>query len=171
MNLIDVRPSPSNPRQGVLRAGPLSLRVALGKGGVGPLKREGDGRTPLASMQVISGFWRADRGARPVTALPMIPARKGMIWCDAPGHPVYNRPSRLPLNASHETICRDDHLYDICIVLDWNIRERKRGCGSAIFMHLARPGYTPTEGCIALQERDMRRLLRVVSTKTRIRLR
>ncbi len=80
-------------------------------------------------------------------------------WCDAPGNRNYNRLVRLPYRASHERMRRQDGLYDVCIVLDWNIRERRQGRGSAIFLHLARPGYAPTEGCIALSRRDMARLL------------
>ncbi len=82
-----------------------------------------------------------------------------MLWCDAVGNPNYNRPVRAPFKPSHEKLRRDDELYDICIVLDWNLTARKRRCGSAIFFHLARPGYMPTEGCVAIAPHDMRRLL------------
>jgi L,D-peptidoglycan transpeptidase YkuD (ErfK/YbiS/YcfS/YnhG family) len=61
---------------------------------------------------------------------------------------------------------RADHLYDACLVLDWNIAPRKRGRGSAIFFHLARPGYKPTEGCVAISRRDMERLLPHLSRRT-----
>jgi L,D-peptidoglycan transpeptidase YkuD (ErfK/YbiS/YcfS/YnhG family) len=159
---ISVRVSPSNPQQGLIRVAGLTLRCALGRSGIGNFKREGDGKTPRAAMRLISGFWRVDRVAKPDTRLPMQPARPGMIWCDAPNHGAYNRLSRLPLAASHETMCREDHVYDICLVLDWNIAMRKRGGGSAIFLHLARPGYSPTEGCIAVSAHDMRCLLKVL---------
>ncbi len=91
-----------------------------------------------------------------------------MVWCDDPKSPAYNRLSRLPLKESHETMCRSDRLYDIVIVMDWNVSSRVRGAGSAIFLHLARPGYMPTEGCIAVTERDMRRLLAVADARTMI---
>lgn len=159
---IAVRTSPVNPRQGLIRVAGLTLRCALGRSGIGNFKREGDGKTPRAAMRLISGFWRVDRVAKPNTRLPMMPSRACMIWCDAPNHAAYNRLSRLPMTASHETLCRQDHVYDICLVLDWNITTRRRDGGSAIFLHLARPGYLPTEGCIAVSERDMRRLLKVL---------
>jgi L,D-peptidoglycan transpeptidase YkuD (ErfK/YbiS/YcfS/YnhG family) len=89
-----------------------------------------------------------------------------MLWCDATGHASYNRPVRAPFASSHERLKREDALYDICIVMDWNIRMRKRSCGSAIFFHLAKPGYTPTEGCVAISARDMRRLLPHLGPKT-----
>jgi L,D-peptidoglycan transpeptidase YkuD (ErfK/YbiS/YcfS/YnhG family) len=162
MNRIEVRPSPSNPRRGLIRCGPLTLRCALGRSGIGTDKREGDGKTPRASMRLLYGFWRPDRMARPATRLPLLPTRAGMIWCDAPTHPAYNRLSRIAIPASHENIRRTDHVYDICLVMDWNISTRKRYGGSAIFLHLARDGYAPTEGCIAVSANDMRRLLSVL---------
>jgi L,D-peptidoglycan transpeptidase YkuD (ErfK/YbiS/YcfS/YnhG family) len=75
---------------------------------------------------------------------------------------------RLPFAASHETLLRDDGLYDCVIVLGWNIAPRARFRGSAIFMHLARDGFAPTEGCIALSRRDMARLLRVLRPGMRV---
>ena len=83
----------------------------------------------------------------------------------------YNRPVTIPYAASHETMRRQDRLYDFCIVLDWNIRPRRRGRGSAIFFHLARPGFTPTQGCVAVTLATMRRLLPHLSTDTVLHVR
>ena len=80
-------------------------------------------------------------------------------WCDAPGAPTYNRPVRLPHPHGAERMWREDALYDAVVVLDYNVSMRVRGRGSAIFLHVAKPGYPPTEGCIAVSPRDMRRLL------------
>lgn len=117
-------------------------------------------------MKLISGYVRGDRIRGFATALPMRRVKKAMLWCDAPVHPAYNRPVRAPFAASHEDLMRDDHLYDVCLVMDWNISSRKRGCGSAIFVHLARPGYISTEGCIAVSPADMRRLLPFLGGRT-----
>ena len=168
MKSMTVRSSSLDARQGILTVGGITMRAALGRSGIGSFKREGDGKTPRRPLRLLYGFWRSDRGERPVTRLPMTALSPRMIWCDAPQHPAYNRLSRLPMAASHETMCRGDHLYDLCIVLDWNVTQRQRGAGSAIFLHLARPGYQPTEGCIALSERDMRRLLSVAQAGTTI---
>ncbi len=86
-------------------------------------------------------------------------------WCEVSNDRNYNRKVRIPYGASHETMWRKDDLYDVCIVMDWNIRPRRRAKGSAIFFHLARPGYTPTEGCIALSRADMDRLLPYLSDR------
>ena len=83
-------------------------------------------------------------------------------WCDAPAHACYNRPVRLPFAASHERMMREDRLYDAGLVLDWNITSRRRHKGSAIFFHIAREGFRPTEGCIAVAPAVMRRLLKVL---------
>jgi L,D-peptidoglycan transpeptidase YkuD (ErfK/YbiS/YcfS/YnhG family) len=80
-------------------------------------------------------------------------------WCDAPGDRNYNRPVRHPYPASAERLWREDELYDVLVVLGHNQRPRLRGGGSAIFMHVARPGYLPTEGCIALERGHLLALL------------
>lgn len=124
------------------------------------MKREGDGATPRATMKLIGGFTRRDRVSLPPTLLPMRGIRRDMLWCDAPGHASYNRPVRAPFAASHETMMRNDGLYDVCLVMDWNISSRRRQAGSAIFFHLIRPGYEPTQGCIAVSLPAMKRLIR-----------
>ncbi|WP_343312975.1 L,D-transpeptidase [Brucella sp. BE17] len=170
IKIIDVRAKPGHKTRGLLVAGNLVMQCALGKGGISAFKREGDGATPLAAMRVLHGYRRCDRGSLPPSALKLRSIRRRDGWCDAPQDANYNRPVRLPYAPSHERMWRDDGLYDVCIVLDWNIRPRRRGCGSAIFFHLARPDYAPTEGCIALKRADMARLLPLLSRWTIIRV-
>jgi L,D-peptidoglycan transpeptidase YkuD (ErfK/YbiS/YcfS/YnhG family) len=156
---ITVRVSPTDRLKGLVKFGPVTVQAALGRGGVTTFKREGDGATPRSAMAVLSGFRKGgmltpDRSG---LALQRVGRRDG--WCDAPGHGAYNSHVRLPFPASHETLVRPDVLYDFGFVLDWNIRSRRRGAGSAIFLHVAKPGYPPTQGCIALRRRDMLRLM------------
>ena len=108
------------------------------------------------SLRVL---FRADRLPRPRTALPVQRIGRADGWCDAPGDRNYNRPVRHPYPASAERLWREDALYDVVVVLGHNQRPRLRGAGSAIFMHVARPGYLPTEGCIALRRDHLLRLL------------
>jgi L,D-peptidoglycan transpeptidase YkuD (ErfK/YbiS/YcfS/YnhG family) len=89
-------------------------------------------------------------------------------WCDASADRNYNRPVRHPYPASAERLWRADGLYDIVVVLDCNDRPRVRGRGSAIFMHVAKPGYAPTEGCIALAQAHLLRLLVRLRRRSRI---
>ena len=94
--------------------------------------------------------------------------RRDDIWCDAKGHALYNRPSRLPLAASHERLWREDHVYDVILVLNHNSRPRRQGRGSAIFFHLARSPPAPTAGCVAISPAAMRRLLPRLAAGTTI---
>ncbi len=91
-------------------------------------------------------------------------------WCDAVSDRNYNRPVQHPYSASAERLWRDDALYDLVIVLGYNDHPRRQGLGSAIFMHVARPDYAPTEGCIALRPADLRRFLGLLRPDTTIRI-
>lgn len=144
---------------GRLQAGPLVLRCALGRAGPVRDKREGDHASPVGAWRARYGLYRADRIARPRSGLRLRPIRELDGWCDDPGSALYNRPVRLPFAGSAEKLRRDDGLYDIVIVLDYNLSPRRRGRGSAIFLHCAREGFAPTEGCVALRLDDLRRLL------------
>ncbi len=164
---ITVFSSPREPHRGLLRCGPLALHCALGRNGVTHLKREGDGATPAGRHRLLSLIVRPDRQPRPPNTLPSRVMRRNDGWCEDPRHGRYNRPIRLPSSAGHETMWRDDDLYDIVGVLDWNFSPRIRGRGSAIFLHLARPGYGPTAGCIALGRRDLSLLLAAAGPRPR----
>jgi L,D-peptidoglycan transpeptidase YkuD (ErfK/YbiS/YcfS/YnhG family) len=151
--------SPGERHHGRLVCGNLVLPCAIGRSGVAHRKREGDGATPAGRLRLTGFYYRVDRLARPPTALPVRALRKTDGWCEAPRHGSYNRPIRLPSAAGHETMWRDDDLYDIVGVLDWNFSPRISYRGSAIFLHLCRPGFAPTAGCIALRLAGLRRLL------------
>ncbi|MGQ0672862.1 MAG: L,D-transpeptidase family protein [Hyphomicrobium sp.] len=144
---------------GTLRIGNLSLKCAIGRSGLTVRKREADGATPEGRLILRRIHYRADRGLPPATALPRRAIRHDDGWCDEPRDRNYNRPVRHPYPASAEEMWRQDGLYDVVVELGHNDRPRSRGCGSAIFMHLARPGYRPTAGCVALDRGDLLLLL------------
>jgi L,D-peptidoglycan transpeptidase YkuD (ErfK/YbiS/YcfS/YnhG family) len=147
---------------GLLRFKNLAFPAALGRGGVRARKREGDGATPRGLWPVIAVLYRPDRLRRPRTALAVAPLRPAGGWCDAPGDRNYNRKITFPYPASHERLWREDGLYDVIVVLDYNYTRRGTGRGSAIFMHVARPSAAPTEGCIALKREHLLHLLAVL---------
>jgi L,D-peptidoglycan transpeptidase YkuD (ErfK/YbiS/YcfS/YnhG family) len=155
-----VRRAPGRPTEARVQLAHGVRRAALGRGGIKALKREGDGGTPTGLLPIRRVFYRADRLVRPRTVVPLraIGPRDG--WCDDPADRNYNRSVRIPYGRSTESMMREDALYDIVLVLGHNDRPRVRGRGSAIFSHLARPGYTPTEGCIAFTLRDLHAVLR-----------
>jgi L,D-peptidoglycan transpeptidase YkuD (ErfK/YbiS/YcfS/YnhG family) len=107
----------------------------------------------------LRGFYRPDRVHRFRISLPFAPLRPRQGWCDDSSGPVYNKLVPIPCPWSHERLWRDDHLYDVVIVLDYNIDPCRKRRGSAIFLHCAHVDLTPTEGCIALRADDLRRLL------------
>lgn len=139
--------------------GALKLRCALGATGITAAKREGDKATPAGRFLLRRVLYRPDRLAAPQTALPVAPIGPQDGWCDAPGDPEYNKPVTLPYAASHERLWRDDHLYDIVVILGYNDAPPVAEKGSAIFLHVARPGYAPTEGCVALALADLEAVL------------
>jgi L,D-peptidoglycan transpeptidase YkuD (ErfK/YbiS/YcfS/YnhG family) len=134
-------------------------RVAFGQRGLRADKREGDQATPLATLPLRRVLYRADRIVRPQAAVPVEPLAPTDGWCDDPAHPDYNRLVTLPHPARHEELWRPDPLYDVIGVLGWNDQPVERGRGSAIFLHVARPDYAPTEGCVALALADLLHLL------------
>ena len=144
------------------------MRCAIGRSGTTSAKREGDGATPLGSMRLVAFHRRPGRMRGLKVALPTTAVRADSGWCDAPAHGAYNRPVRLPFPASAERMLRPDRLYDAVVVLDWNVRSRGRGRGSAIFLHVAKPGYGATEGCVAVSPRDFRRLEPFLTASARL---
>lgn len=169
-NLVIVRAVPGNRSRAMVCFGGMTVPAALGRSGRTAFKREGDGATPIASMRLLHGFTRGDRVKSLRTPLPMRRIAKDMLWCDQPDHPSYNRLVRAPFRPSHEEMMRQDGLYDICLVLDWNITTRSRHRGSAIFFHLIKPGYQPTAGCVAVSLRDMQWLIRFMRRGTVVRI-
>ena len=136
-------------------------RCALGKTGVieAKLKREGDGKSPLGVWTIRRVLYRPDKGEAPQTGLPARALERDDGWCDAPEDPAYNRAVKLPHPASAEHMWREDDVYDLVCILAHNDDPPVSPLGSAIFLHLARPDYSPTEGCIALSREDMLELL------------
>lgn len=146
---------------GRFQGGGLSCRCALGRSGVigAKDKREGDGASPVGMWPIRRVLYRPDRGPAPKTALPVQSIAPDDGWCDAPGDAAYNQPVKRPYAASHEALWREDGVYDVIVVLGYNDDPVIPGKGSAIFLHLARQNYEPTEGCVALASEDMARFL------------
>jgi len=151
MNLI-VMSAPDGAR---LDWGAGPKRAAIGPAGIAIKGGEGDGITPRGRFAVREIFYRADRNAAPRTSLPLRKIAMDDGWCDAPDDPNYNRLVKLPYPASAETMWREDHLYDLLAVLGYNDDPVVPGKGSAIFLHLAKPDYSPTHGCVALAYEDV----------------
>lgn len=123
-------------------------------------KREGDGASPIGTWPLRRVFYRADKHPRPKTPLTTIAITKQLGWCDAPDDANYNQLVTLPYPASHEVLWRDDDVYDLIVELGHNDNPPISGLGSAIFLHVAKLDYSPTEGCIAVKVEDLYTILR-----------
>jgi L,D-peptidoglycan transpeptidase YkuD (ErfK/YbiS/YcfS/YnhG family) len=168
LSTVNVRTAPGTRSRGVLVAGALTFPVALGRGGIRADKREGDGGTPRGRFDLLRLWWRADRMPRPATRLPARRIGARDAWCEDPADRRYNRPVEIPPDRSGDRLRRDDQLYDLIIEIDHNTRPRVARRGSAVFVHVARPGLAPTAGCVAMTKSRLRRLLAQLGPKTRI---
>ena len=141
--------------------GGVELRCAVGRGGIvaAASKREGDGATPVGRWMMREVFYRADRLHQPITGLPIRPLRPDDGWCEIPEDRQYNRLVRHPYATVVDRLWRDDSLYDVVVVVGYNDDPVIAGKGSAIFMHLARPDFTPSAGCVTLSLPDLLKVL------------
>lgn len=142
-------------------AGEQAIPCAIGRGGmrVAGLKREGDGATPIGRFRILRVWRRADRWATRAQFWPETRIAPTTGWCEEPTDRRYNRPVEVAPGSNHDRLWREDRLYDLVIEIDHNWRPRVKGRGSAVFVHLCRPGKTPTAGCVAFEPADLRRLL------------
>lgn len=135
------------------------MRCSFGKNGFTDNKKEGDHATPIGRFHLRECWFRADRITLLETRLNVKEITQLSGWCDDPAHEKYNLPVSLPFDASHEKMWRNDQAYDLVIPLGYNDDPVIKNAGSAIFLHLERDNYVPTEGCIALSKTDMLRIL------------
>jgi len=139
--------------------GEQRFRCALGRSGIRADKREGDGATPVGRFPLRKVLFRPDRAKTVIGNLAWAPIAPHHGWCDAPDDIAYNRAVHLPYPASHERLWRDDHLYDLVLVIGHNDDPVVPGLGSAVFVHLAHDDYRPTEGCVAFARDDLETIL------------
>ena len=166
LNFLTVRTKPGEKSKGFLLAANRILPCALGRSGVGTKRGEGDGITPRGDFYLHEMRVRADRISLRAASFSLQPIAQNDGWCDEPGDRNYNKPVQLPYPASHENLYRDDHLYDVVLVMDHNISQHMGVGGSAIFFHLAHADYRPTEGCVAISRADMLWLLPRIGPET-----
>jgi L,D-peptidoglycan transpeptidase YkuD (ErfK/YbiS/YcfS/YnhG family) len=127
-----------------------TARAAVGRAGVSANKKEGDGATPVGTYPLISAFYRADRMPPPSSCLPLRAVSPSDAWVDDPADRNYNRLVSMPYPAHAEPMWLDDAVYDLLVVIGYNMAPVVAGAGSAIFLHIARPDFSPTAGCIAV---------------------
>jgi L,D-peptidoglycan transpeptidase YkuD (ErfK/YbiS/YcfS/YnhG family) len=156
--------------RGWARIGSLRLPCALGRSGIAANKKEGDGCTPAGRFPIRHLLYRPDRVRDLALRIPARPLSPMDGWCDDPADPQYNRPVTLPYSGRHERLWREDSIYDLIVVIGHNDAPVIPGDGSAVFLHLARPDFTPTEGCVAFARAEFVRLLEHMAPDTFIRI-
>lgn len=167
MKRIDIKRRPGAlPHQGLFSFNGKTIPCCLGRSGITTCKREGDGATPAGQFKILYGFYRQEKLPAVQSQLMLFAIKPNYGWCDQPNSANYNQFVELPYKQSHEEMYRRDRLYDVCIVLDYNIFPRKRGGGSAIFFHHTNIENGPTEGCVAIDPKYMRLLLPELSEET-----
>lgn len=157
-------------KYGYLKYKHLIYRCALGKYGVGKKKKEGDKITPKGTYKIVSIYYRNDRVKKIFSKLKLIKITKDMGWCNDPKNKNYNQLIRLPNKSSHEKLHRKDNIYDIIIVLNYNMHPIIKNKGSAIFIHVVRNHFQFTEGCVALKKEGLLRLISIISRKTKVKI-
>ena len=146
------------------------VKCAIGKRGIGKKRREGDLITPKGLFKIKKVYFRRDKVRGLETKFSMKAITKNMGWCNDPKSNKYNQLIKYPFAFNAEKLYRNDNIYDIVIVLNFNSRPVKKNKGSAIFLHVAKRKYKPTEGCVAIKKNELKKLLRLITLQTRIKI-
>ena len=146
------------------------LRCSVGKRGISIKKKEGDKKTPKGEFKFKYILYRKDRIFDLKTRLKKIVIKKRMGWCDDPNSNNYNKIINFPSKYSAEKLWKKENVYDIIIVIDYNLNPVIKNKGSAIFLHIAKRKYQPTNGCIAVSKKNIRLMANVINKKTKIKI-
>ena len=157
-------------KSGYLKYKDLKFKCALGKAGIGKKKREGDNITPTGTFKIVKIYYRSDRVKKIASKFRQIEITKNMGWCDDPNSKNYNQLINLPSRYGHEKLFKKNNIYDIIVVLDYNMKPVVKNKGSAIFIHVAKKKYQPTQGCIALKKNNLLKLLSKISKNIKIKI-
>jgi L,D-peptidoglycan transpeptidase YkuD (ErfK/YbiS/YcfS/YnhG family) len=157
-------------KSGYLKYKDFKFKCALGKAGIGNKKREGDNITPKGNFKIVKIYYRKDRLKKLSSKFTLTEITKDMGWCDDPKSKKYNQLIKLPTKYSHENLYRKDNIYDLILVLNYNLRPVIKNKGSAIFIHITRKNYKKTKGCIAIKKDDLILLIKIISKNTKVQI-
>ena len=146
------------------------VKCSVGKRGIGVKKREGDQITPKGKFKIKYILYRKDRVPNLKTKLKKMVINKNMGWCDDPKSEFYNKLIKLPFKYNFERLYRSDNIYDIILVLNFNFNPVKKNKGSAIFIHIAKRNYKSTAGCIAINKKNLKKILKKINKRTLIKI-
>lgn len=146
------------------------FRCALGKAGIGKKKKEGDNITPKGLYKIVKIYYRKDRIKKVSSKFKLIKITKNIGWCDDPNSEKYNQIINLPTKYSYEKLYRKDNVYDLILVLNYNMDPVIKKKGSAIFIHVAKKNYQSTQGCIALKKNNLMKLMSKINKNIKIKI-
>ena len=155
-------------KSGYLKYKDLKFKCALGKSGIGNKKIEGDNITPKGNFKIIKIYYRKDRLKKLSSKFKLTEITKNMGWCDDPKSKKYNQLIKLPTKYSHEILYIRDNIYDLILVLNYNMKPTIKNKGSAIFIHVAKKNYKKTKGCIALKKTNLIYLVKKIKKNTKV---
>ena len=133
-------------------------------------KIEGDNCTPIGVFNIGKVYYRPDRVKKLDTILKTKTITKNMGWCDDPYNKNYNKEILLNKKNKGEKLFRKDNLYDVILVLNFNMRPVIKNKGSAIFIHVASKNYKKTEGCIALKKIHLLKVIKKLKINTLVKI-
>ena len=157
-------------KSGYLKYKNFKFRCALGKNGIKKKTKEGDNITPIGIFKIIKIYYRYDKIKNLKTSIKKIKIKKNIGWCYDPKSSFYNQQIKLPYKFNYEKLYRNDHIYDLLAVLNYNTNPVVKNKGSAIFIHIAKNNYKPTAGCLALKKGDLIKLLQTINKNTKIKI-
>ena len=155
-------------KSGYLKYKDLKFKCALGKSGIGNKKIEGDKITPKGNFKIIKIYYRKDRLKKLSSKFTLTQITRNMGWCDDLKSKKYNQPIKLPTKYSHEALYRRDNIYDLILVLNYNMKPIIKNKGSAIFIHVEKNNYKKTAGCITLRKTHLICLVKKIKKKTKV---
>jgi L,D-peptidoglycan transpeptidase YkuD (ErfK/YbiS/YcfS/YnhG family) len=155
-------------KSGYLKYNNLKFRCALGKAGVESRKQEGDNVTPKGTFKIVKIYYRSDRIKKISSKFRPIKITKNMGWCDDPNSKNYNQLIKLPTKYGHEKLHKKNNVYDLIVVLNYNMSPIIKNKGSAIFIHVAKKKYKKTAGCIALKKIHLLNLIKKIKKNTKV---
>ena len=147
----------------------FEFKCCIGKYGFTKKKIEGDKKTPKGIFSIGNLYYRKDRISKFETKLKTIQIKKKMGWCDDINSKYYNKPINIKKNFKYEKLYRKDYKYDLLIPINYNTKPIIKNKGSAIFIHLTK-NYKKTAGCVALTKKDFLILLKLIDSKTKIKI-
>jgi len=143
-------------------------KCAIGKRGIGIKRKEGDLITPKGKYKVKYILYRKDRIRKIQSKIKRIVITRSMGWCDDPKSKDYNKLIKLPTNYKYEKLYRKENVYDLILVLNFNMRPIVKKKGSAIFIHIAKKNYKKTEGCIAINKISLLKIIKKLKNNTKV---